>query len=303
MNAPDQHQLGLYHKFNITRTDGKDAPGEKHHGDEHFVLNLTTDKNAILAIVAYADACEAEYPLLAADLRAKINQSVTSVNEFIQVPAIALPNGAVVPSFQMMKYIAGRGPADIPVSTSDAEPFINISYFDADAKAESAGYKQITALQSLAVSWDIYLQPENWLSGKVGVGSLKQGLHKGTVDCAQPGTYISPDAEEDRWFVLSNGERICDWSGNLFQWMRDDLHGDERGLTGVIPADSLLLTTCPAPSMKDGTGWRPEGGANWSGRALIRGGFWGSGSGAGVFVLYSDGPGYGDDVIGFRCTK
>ena len=113
MNAIDQHQLGLYNKFNVTRVDGRDAQGEKHHSDEYFVLNLTTDKNSIPAIAAYADACEGDYPLLAADLRAKISQNVTAANEFIQVPAIALPNGAVVPSFRIGKYLASRGPAGI----------------------------------------------------------------------------------------------------------------------------------------------------------------------------------------------
>ena len=71
MNAINQKELGLYHKFNVTRTDGKDAHEEKHHGDEYFVLNLTTDRHAIPALSAYADSCSADYPVLAADLRAK----------------------------------------------------------------------------------------------------------------------------------------------------------------------------------------------------------------------------------------
>ncbi len=66
---------GIYNKFHIERTDGKSAPGEKHHGCGYFVLDLTHDPHAIPALRAYADACEAEYPLLAADLRANIDQS------------------------------------------------------------------------------------------------------------------------------------------------------------------------------------------------------------------------------------
>lgn len=66
MNTKNEYERGIYNKFNITRTDGTDAPGGKHHGDEYFVLNLTTDKNAIPAIAAYAAACAAEYPALAA---------------------------------------------------------------------------------------------------------------------------------------------------------------------------------------------------------------------------------------------
>jgi hypothetical protein len=63
---------GLYDKFQVRRTDGSSEPGGKRHGSEYFVLDLTRDKFATSALLAYASACEAEYPLLAADLRAGI---------------------------------------------------------------------------------------------------------------------------------------------------------------------------------------------------------------------------------------
>lgn len=62
---------GLYGKFFVDRTDGRSALGEKHYGCEYFVLDLTHDKHAMAALRAYADSCEDENPLLAADLRAK----------------------------------------------------------------------------------------------------------------------------------------------------------------------------------------------------------------------------------------
>lgn len=49
---------GLYRKFIVTRRDGSSLRGEN-------------DPFAKAAILAYAEACELEYPLLAADLRAK----------------------------------------------------------------------------------------------------------------------------------------------------------------------------------------------------------------------------------------
>jgi len=302
MNAINQQVLGLYNKFKVTRTDGKDAVGEKHEHDEYFVLNLSTDKNSIPAICAYIEACESEYPALAADLRAKIAEINDQKNVFTLTPQITLPNGTVVEPFQIMTHLAGRGAGDMPVSNIDAAPWVNINYFDAMAAPAKAGYDPFTSLQSLAISYDIYHQPANWLSGEVGVGFMKRGLFKGTVSSAQPGSYVSPDAEEDRWFVLSNGERIQDWSGNALQWMFDNLHGDERGLTGKIPADSPLLTTCPLPSITQGVGWRPEGAVDWSGGALLRGGRW-VGSRSGVFGLGSGWPGVGGGGIGFRCTK
>lgn len=59
----------LYGKFVVQRTDGKDAPGEKHHDCRYFVLDVDHDPHAKAALEAYATSCEAEYPLLAADLR------------------------------------------------------------------------------------------------------------------------------------------------------------------------------------------------------------------------------------------
>ena len=61
---------GLYEKFTgILRTDGRSAPGEKHHGCRYFVLDLDHDPHVNAALMAYADSCEDDYPELAADLR------------------------------------------------------------------------------------------------------------------------------------------------------------------------------------------------------------------------------------------
>jgi hypothetical protein len=67
-----QKNKGLYRKFHVERTDGQSEPGGKHVGCEYFVLDLDHDPFAAAAIAAYADACEGEYPLLAADLRKKL---------------------------------------------------------------------------------------------------------------------------------------------------------------------------------------------------------------------------------------
>lgn len=62
---------GLYNKFIIKRTDGQSAPGKKHHGCEYFILDLTHDTHAYAAILAYAESCKEDYPLLAQDLECK----------------------------------------------------------------------------------------------------------------------------------------------------------------------------------------------------------------------------------------
>lgn len=304
MNAPaelkDQKALGLYQKYIVTRTDGD--PTGKHSDDEYFVLDLTTDKHAITAISAYAESCADEYPRLANDLRAKIAATVTAANEFIQVPSIALPNGAVVPAFKIGKFLSSCGPAGMIQINAENAPWVNVNYHEAMEACGAAGYNLLTELKALAIAYDISQQDINWTGGKVGEGSIYQGIHKGNVSSAQPGSYESTDPEERRWHQLSNGERIYDFAGNAFSWIFDDVQGDESGLSIKITADSLSLTVAPFPSEEKGMGWRPDGARDWSGRALVRGGCWNSGSDAGVFYLYGDWPGYRRDYVGFRCT-
>lgn len=64
-------QQGLFRKFDVRRVDGTDKPGGKHHGCRYFVLDVDHDPCARAALTAYAAACEATHPVLAADLRTK----------------------------------------------------------------------------------------------------------------------------------------------------------------------------------------------------------------------------------------
>ena len=62
-------EQGLFHKFEVSRTDGSSEPGGKHHGCAYFVLDIQHDPCAKPALAAYADAVEPTHPLLAADMR------------------------------------------------------------------------------------------------------------------------------------------------------------------------------------------------------------------------------------------
>lgn len=64
----DDHDRGLYNKYKVTRTDGSSRKGRRHHGCHYFVLDITHDKYAIIAMAAYAAACRDEFPMLAHDL-------------------------------------------------------------------------------------------------------------------------------------------------------------------------------------------------------------------------------------------
>ena len=65
---------GLYHKFFVTRTDGRSGPGGLHENCKYFVLDLTHDKHAIPAIQAYAKSCRKKNPVLADDLQAVVKE-------------------------------------------------------------------------------------------------------------------------------------------------------------------------------------------------------------------------------------
>lgn len=69
-------QRGLYGKYNVTRRDGKGTyPSDKHFNCQYFVLDVTHDPYAIPALAAYAEASQAEYPALAADLRDLVSRA------------------------------------------------------------------------------------------------------------------------------------------------------------------------------------------------------------------------------------
>jgi hypothetical protein len=62
---------GIYQKYYVERMND---PAGKHNDCEYFVLDWQHDPYTIPAVLAYADACEGEYPELAADLRLKASE-------------------------------------------------------------------------------------------------------------------------------------------------------------------------------------------------------------------------------------
>ena len=72
----DKYKAGIYTKYYVRRTDGKDLPGEKHDGCFLFVLDVSHDPHALPAIQSYADSCQGDYPILAQELRDRIKKIV-----------------------------------------------------------------------------------------------------------------------------------------------------------------------------------------------------------------------------------
>jgi len=72
---------GLYRKFEVRRTDGRDEPGEKYCGCRYFVIDLDHDPCAFAALMEYANQCAEDKPLLASDLRRMCMEPNEAVRE------------------------------------------------------------------------------------------------------------------------------------------------------------------------------------------------------------------------------
>jgi len=59
---------GLYEKYKVERTDGRDAPGGDKANARYFVLDLANDPYAISAMICYANNAKFDHPELAKDL-------------------------------------------------------------------------------------------------------------------------------------------------------------------------------------------------------------------------------------------
>jgi len=221
---------------------------------------------------------------------------------FVLVPQVTLPGGTVVPSFYVAQYAASKGDDGKVTIDAKRKPWVNINFADSKSACAASGYSMITETQWLAIAYDASQQASNWTGGKVGEGSMLQGVRNGGNALA--GDQEPAHTEERRWLVLSNGSRLCDFNGNVFQWVFDDVQGNDAGLIAKkITLESPSMSTAPYASEKKGMGWRPDGARDWSSRALFRGGCWGSEDYAGAFSLDYDWPDHGLGSIGFRCTK
>lgn len=274
----------VYHYSNFTSDDFAAFKGAESIGS-HFgkVIKPNADRFPYVKVAAVAEA-------------------PADTNLYITVPEVTLPNGTVVPSFRVGQFACSKGADGKATITAEGTPWVRINYADAKAACKSIGSEMITELQWLAIAHDVANQDCNWTGGKVGQGDLFQGLRNDTVSSAQPSTFVSQDETEQRWLTLSNGERICDLNGNVYQWIHDNVQGDENGIIARdFAEDSPSITTPQFPSEENGMGnyevW------DWSGFALVRGGCWNSGSRAGVFYLDGGWPGGERDYVGFRCTK
>ncbi len=216
---------------------------------------------------------------------------------FLTVPQVILLDGTIIPSFQVARYVASKAHLEmlnnnVTVPIAEAMPWVKVTLDEAKAACQEMGGRLITATQWLAIAYDIAHQASNWDSGIVGVGNLFQGLEQKTVENIKPGNYVSPDHNVQRWFTLSNGEKICDMNGNVYEWVFDDIQ-DSRNRFVAKPIDKYFIALITF-QLKN----------NERSRVLDRGSYWSSVLNAGMFNLDQFyGFDFSYDAIGFRCTK
>jgi hypothetical protein len=225
------------------------------------------------------------------------------MDQFVNIPETTLPGGLVVPAFRVGRYVCTKGKNGKAAVTAEGAPWVAINFAEAKLACRKAGYALLTESQALALAYRIAAQDANWTGGKVGQGKLYQGLRKWTAKSAQPATFKPADPDEQRQFFVTGKDSIFDVAGNVYTWIFDDIQGDKNGLVASAFAKDSPSLVIPYPGEDKGQGWTPRHGADWSGYALVRGGYWYSEAYAGAFLLRIVWPELRRDLVGFRCTQ
>lgn len=234
------------------------------------------------------------------------------MDEFIRIPETRLPSGLVVECFDVGVFLCSKGPEGHLVVTADHAPWTHISYQQAIDACKDAGYALITESQALAIAYLASRKQQNW-TGYRGHKLMLQGIRKGGVTKPQPGMHNPEHLREHRWMRVLNGTLtqpaadICDFNGNAWSWIFDDIQGDHAGLPGTsftAESDSPSRRTQPHPPMTHGMGcFKPYSTGAFGPRAIIRGGCYISGKEAGAFGLKLCAAEFGYLTVGFRCTR
>jgi prepilin-type N-terminal cleavage/methylation domain-containing protein len=124
-------------------------------------------------------------------------------------------------------------------SVASGYPIANINQTTASSYCISAGANLITNAEWMTIARNIEAQLNNWTTGTaassiIGVGGLYRGhsdnnpttaLEAGLDNNGYIGTGQSGFSIEKRTHILSNGEIIWDMSGNVFEWINNNIIG------------------------------------------------------------------------------
>ena len=169
------------------------------------------------------------------------------------------------------------------VSKAGALPSSNVTWFQAQQACVLSGKRLLTNAE-----WQM-----------AAAGTPDPGTDNGTTDCAVNSANTVNTGARSKCVSIW---QVNDMVGNVWEWIADWMQGDttswapSTGTAGTEYGEDFMYGTNPA--IVQGTG------ATNFPAALFRGGYWNSGSHAGVFALFANsGPAYADITIGFRCAR
>ena len=156
---------------------------------------------------------------------------------------------------------------------------------------------------------NIESQEDNWLNVGGGSGCLKQGNNGNHDDgCGYGEGKPEAGKSSKASHVLSNGELIYHFSGNVREWVQDDMNETWTTGSDSYAYDSDWELFAPARksySCNKANHFCGLGYSSLSAKAgaIVRGGSWSDGDHAGVFAtfLYT-GPSNSSPEKGFRCV-
>ena len=221
-----------------------------------------------------------------------------------------------------MKNVGG-----VATSQAAATPWVSITRDAARTACSNlgAGYSLITNDQWQAIARNIEQVAANWSGGVVGSGSLNRGHSDNSPNSAlvadtddANGCYGTDQScpngswhEQKRTHLLSNGEVIWDFAGNVREWVKDD----KTTLAIYTPELSIYYLDYPSITNVNNRKYFAPSNPAWgytqgmgviagvSGDAILRGGYWGDLGGAGVFYAHLEfPPSSSSSAYGFRCT-
>jgi prepilin-type N-terminal cleavage/methylation domain-containing protein len=235
--------------------------------------------------------------------------------------------------FCVMKYEA-KDVGGVATSQASGFPWTFINHSTAITQCQNTGLPGsdlITNAESMTIARNIESVPSNWTGGAVGSGGLWRGhsgndnppnsLAASTDSNPYFGLGVNPPLLKKRTHTLSNGEVIWDVSGNVWEWNKDTIMGNNKpnydnllgfqewtlfDLGGSYGALSYDLTRPSNPNWtaaQNNIGKYNPGDFTGGPYAFIRGGDWDFGDQAGIFALSLNSTRFATQYdIGFRCV-
>jgi len=247
----------------------------------------------------------------------------TCPSGFIGVPANTTLG---ISDFCVAKYEMKDAGGSVAVSQAADTPWVSITRPNAETECTDQSWEMLTNAQWQTIARNVESVSANWTAG----GVLKQGNNGGTcgagdTDACYDGANPADrglDTDQKAMFTLSNGEEIWDLSGNVFEWVVEDVTADldpnpslnfNNNFTEFSDAASCAGGACFPTGSLNRDFFAPLGSYDstqgvgqvfvWTyAGAVHRGGFWSDGADAGAFAAsLFVGPGGLSISLGFRC--